>query len=77
MKNSDEQRSLEPADTLRDQERSCDLELPDAPDFVSERTQYPLDRVLEFVEEMRAMFPLTDQQRAFREEMRCTEEFIL
>jgi hypothetical protein len=77
MKRSDEQPSPEDTPALRDQERTWDLELPDAPDFVSERTQYPLDRVLEFVEEMRAMFPLTDRQRALREEMRCTEEFIL
>ena len=77
MKTSNEQPSPEENSALRDQERSWDLELPDAPDFISERTQYPLDRVLEFVEEMRAMFPLTDRQRALREEMRCTEEFIL
>ena len=77
MKNSNEQPSPDSTDTLRDQESPWDLELPDAPDFVPERTQWPLDRALQFVEEMRRMFPLTDRQRALREEVRCTEEFIL
>ena len=52
-------------------------ELPEAPDFVSERTHYSLDKALEFVEEMRVMFPPTERQRELREEHRCTEEFIL
>lgn len=77
MRKSDEPPNREAAAALRDQDRTWDLELPDAPDFISERTQYPLDKALEFVEEMRAMFPLTDRQRALREEVRCTEKFIL
>ncbi|HKQ37418.1 MAG TPA: hypothetical protein VJ063_05025 [Verrucomicrobiae bacterium] len=77
MRRSDEPPNHENPATLRDQERSWDLELPDAPDFVSKRWRYPLDRALEFVEEMRQMFPLDDKQRALREEVRCTEEFIL
>lgn len=77
MKKSNEQPSPDAGDNLRDQQRTWDLELPDAPDFVSRRSLLPLDRALEFVEEMRRMFPLTDRQRALREEVRCTEEFIL
>jgi hypothetical protein len=77
MKKSNEQPSPEAADNLRDQQQTWHLELPDAPDFISRRSLLPLDRALEFVEEMRRMFPLTERQRALREEMRCTEEFIL
>ena len=79
MKKSDEQPNPEGADSLRDQDRSLDfdLEFPDAPDFVSQRTQYPLNKALEFVDEMQRMFPLTERQRQLREEVRCTEEFIL
>jgi len=77
MRRSEEQPKRDTTQSLRETDRSWDLELPDAPDFVPERRQYPLDRALEFVEEMRAMFPLTDRQRALREEVRCTEEFIL
>lgn len=77
MTKSDEQPNRETSGVLHDQDRSRDLKLPEAPDFVSQRTQYPLDRALAFVEEMRAMFPLTDSQRDRREEVRCTEEFVL
>ena len=77
MKKSDARPSPEPSETLREQHASFDLELPDAPDFISQRRQYPLDKALEFVEEIRAMFPLTENQRAMREQVRCTEEFVL
>ena len=77
MRRLNEQPSREDTAALRDRERSLELELPEAPDFVSKRTQYSLDRAVKFVEEMRVMFPLTDRQRALREEVRCTEEFIL
>ena len=76
MKKSNEQPNPE-TDTLRDQGQSWDLELPTLPDFASERTRYPLDQALKFVEEMRRAFPLTDKQRQLREQVRCTEEFIL
>lgn len=77
MNKSNEQPSPETTAALRDQSRSLDLELPILPDIASERTQYPLDQAFKFAEEIRRAFPLTDRQRELREQMRCTEEFIL
>jgi len=74
---SESAKQPDPEETLRESESSYHLDLPDAPDFLPERTQMPLDQFLNWLEEMRRMFPLTDQQRALREEVRCTEEFIL
>ena len=67
----------DPENTLRESDGSFHLDLPDGHDFVSERSQMPLDQFLVWLDEMQQMFPLTERQRQLREEVRCTEEFIL
>ena len=62
---------------LHDRSETFDLELPDAPDFVSRRSRYGLARVMEFLEEYRAMFPPNAYNLKRRQERRCTEEFVL
>ena len=54
-----------------------DLDLPDAPDFISQRTALSLEQMLPILEDYRRWFPLTDAQRAAREKGRVTAEFIL
>jgi hypothetical protein len=77
MKKSDMQPSPDGGNTASEKESSWDLELPYEPDFVSQRTQYPLDKALDFVEEVRAMFPPRPDEAERRRENKCLVEFVL
>jgi len=66
-----------PENTLREPDNPYHLDLPDAHGFVSQRSVMPLDKFLQWLEEMRAMFPLSEWQREKRRHDRCTQEFIL
>ena len=74
---SESAKQPDPEQKLRESESPYHLDLPDAPDFYPEPSQMRLDDFLNWLEEMRRMFPLTDEQRAIREQARCTQEFIL
>ena len=67
----------DPESMLRETGDPYHLDLPDGHGFVSEHSQMPLDKFLDWLEEMRRIFPLTARQRDIREESRCTEEFVL
>ena len=54
-----------------------DLELPDAPDFISRRRALSLEQMLPLLEERRRWFPLSPSARALRNRSRVTAEFIL
>ena len=64
-------------DAFRESDNPYHLDLPDGRDFVSQRSLMPLDKFLEWLEEMRVMFPLSDWQRQQRAQRSCTEEFTL
>ena len=70
-----------PADsalTLRESQTSVpDLDLPDAPDFISRRTPLSLEQMLPLLEERRRWFPLSAAAIEARGRRRVTEEFIL
>ena len=66
-----------PEDTLRESDNPYFLDLPDGFGFESQRSDMPLGKFLQWLEEMRAMFPLSAWQREKRRQDRCTEEFIL
>ena len=75
MSESGKQRPSE--NTLREGADPFHLDLPDAHGFVSRRSVMPLDKFLGWLEEMRAMFPLSEWQRERRRQDRCDQEFIL
>ncbi len=54
-----------------------DLDLPDAPDFISQRTLLSLDQCLFLIEEHRRLFPPTAAEMEARRQRRVTAEFIL
>ncbi len=57
MKKSSEPPHPEPAFVLHDGVNDmAELDLPDAPDFISRRTILPLGQALELLEERRALF---------------------
>lgn len=78
MKRSSEPSVRESELILHDlQARAPELDLPDAPDFISRRTILPLAKALSILEERRRMFP---QQRAAARSQRrqpAPAEFIL
>jgi hypothetical protein len=53
-----------------------DLELPEAPDFISRPRAMPLDRMLDLLEEYRQGFPALRRPRR-RQAERCLAEFEL
>lgn len=54
-----------------------DLDLPDSPDFISQRTPMSLEQMMPLLEDYRRWFPMTDAMREIREKRRVTAEFIL
>ena len=54
-----------------------DLDLPDSPDFISQRTPMSLEQMMPLLEDYRRWFPLTDAMREAREKRRVTAEFVL
>ena len=73
MKKSDMPRSSNEPECLHDA-AVPDLELPDAPDFVSKRSPRSLAQMLVFLEEFRQWEPVKKYQK--RQE-RCLVEFVL
>ena len=60
-----------------DSSDGLDLELPDAPDFVSRRRSLTLEQMLPILEERQRWFPLSPRARELRDERRVAAEFIL
>lgn len=78
MKKSSTPPPREPDLELHDQPAAVpDLDLPDAPDFVSRRTPMTLEQALPLLEERRRCFPLTSAMREARHQRRVTAEFVL
>ncbi|MEW6158237.1 MAG: hypothetical protein AB1813_12435 [Verrucomicrobiota bacterium] len=55
----------------------ADLELPDAPDFVSRRSPIPFERMMVLLEQYRVWFPPSERQRDQRFARKCDIEFVL
>jgi len=53
------------------------LDSRDMPGFLPRGEQMPLDEFFKWIEHIRRVLPLTDEQRALRDQTICTEEFIL
>lgn len=56
---------------------ALDLDLPDAPDFFSQRSTVPIDQILSWLDQYRQWFPQTHAQREQRMKRKCGVEFIL
>jgi hypothetical protein len=55
----------------------AELDLPDAPDFVSRRSRVSLERMLPLLEQYRQWLPQKQAQREQRIKRKCTVEFVL
>lgn len=67
----------EPLATRRRQTKGAELDLPDAPDFVSRRRTLSLEQLLVILEERRRWFPLTPAMAEIRRQRRVFAEFTL
>ena len=78
MKKSPELPAPEPALVLHDQLAGVpELDLPNAPDFVSRRTPMTLEKLLPLMEERRRLFPRTAAMAEARRRRRVYKEFVL